>query len=211
MEMARNVFLLFFTERKAETNLSGHGLKTSQTMTGRLLEMTCKPLKYGWPIGMPLCRSIKSHKGLWEVRSNLTGGRIARVLFCFEQSHLVLLHGFIKKSQKTPARDLDRAVTRMKGDDSMDKKHIGSSLGDFLKEEGRLEQAQTVAVKRVLAWQIEQIMKEQKITKVEMANRMGTSRSQLDRFLDPENDKIQLDTLQRAAKAVGKELRLELV
>ena len=74
-------------------------------------------LEYGWPIGMPLCRSIKSHKGLWEVRSNLTGGWIARVLFCFEQSHLVLLHGFIKKSQKTPARDLDRAVTRMKGDD----------------------------------------------------------------------------------------------
>ena len=93
----------------------------------------------------------------------------------------------------------------------LDKKHIGSSLGNFLKEEGRFEEAQTVAVKRVLAWQIEQIMKEQKVTKVEMAKRMGTSRTQLDRLLDPENDKIQLDTIQRAASAVGKELILELV
>ena len=93
----------------------------------------------------------------------------------------------------------------------LDKKHIGSSLDDFLQEEGHLEEARIVAVKRVLAWQIEQVMKEQSLTKVEMAKRMGTSRTQLDRLLDPENDKIQLDTIQRAASAVGKELKLELV
>ena len=93
----------------------------------------------------------------------------------------------------------------------LDEKHIGSSLEDFLREEGYLEEARAVAVKRVLAWQIEQIMKEQRLTKVEMAKRMGTSRSQLDRLLDPENVKIQLDTIQRAAAAVGKEIRLEIV
>ena len=74
-------------------------------------------LEYGWPAGMPLCRSMSSHKGLWEVRSRLTGGRIARVLFCTAHGHLVLLHGFIKKSQKTPDHDLKLAVKRMKGAD----------------------------------------------------------------------------------------------
>jgi transcriptional regulator with XRE-family HTH domain len=66
------------------------------------------------------------------------------------------------------------------------------------------------AVKRVLAWQLEQAMKEQGLTKVEMAKRMKTSRAQLDRLLDPENDKVQLSTMQRAATAVGRKLRLEL-
>ena len=71
-----------------------------------------KKLEYGWPIGMPLCRS--STKGLWEVRSALSHGRIARVLFCIHDQHLVALHGFIKKTQKTPQRDLDLALKRKK-------------------------------------------------------------------------------------------------
>ncbi|MGH7791087.1 MAG: Fis family transcriptional regulator, partial [Thermodesulfobacteriota bacterium] len=65
----------------------------------------------------------------------------------------------------------------------MDKKHIGSSLNDFLKDEGRLEEAQRIAIKRVLAWQLSKIMEEQKLTKVEMARRMKTSRTQVDRLL----------------------------
>jgi predicted XRE-type DNA-binding protein len=89
--------------------------------------------------------------------------------------------------------------------------HIGSSLDDFLKEEGIYEDATNFAVKRVLAWQVEKAMKEQGITKMEMARRMGTSRAHLDRLLDPENDKVQLDTVQRAAAAVGRRLRLVLV
>jgi hypothetical protein len=88
--------------------------------------------------------------------------------------------------------------------------HIGSSFSDFLKEEGLFEEVTAHAVKRVLAWQIEQAMKEQGITKVEMAKRMKTSRAQLDRLLDPENDKVQLDTMQRAAAAVGRKLHMEL-
>jgi antitoxin HicB len=88
--------------------------------------------------------------------------------------------------------------------------HIGSSFSDFLKEDGIYEEVTAHAIKRVLAWQIEQAMKEQGITKVEMAKRMKTSRAQLDRLLDPTNDKVQLDTVQRAAAAVGRKLHMEL-
>ena len=93
----------------------------------------------------------------------------------------------------------------------MDPKHLGSSLDDFLAEEGILEQASARAQKRVLVWQIEQAMKKADISKAEMARRMNTSRSHLDRLLDPENDKIQLDTLHRAATAIGRNIKLELV
>jgi DNA-binding phage protein len=89
--------------------------------------------------------------------------------------------------------------------------HIGSSLNDFLKAEGLQEDATNYAVKRVLAWQVEKAMRQQGITKVEMARRMGTSRAHLDKLLDPENDKVQLDTVQRAAAAVGRRLKLVLV
>ncbi|MGH7794915.1 MAG: Fis family transcriptional regulator [Candidatus Binatia bacterium] len=90
------------------------------------------------------------------------------------------------------------------------KKHIGSSFEDFLKEEGIFEETTTQAVKRVLAWQVAQAMKEQGISKIEMAKRMHTSRSQLDRFLDPDNDKVLLETVQRAASAVGKRVSMSL-
>lgn len=71
--------------------------------------------EFGWPVGMPLCRSIKGHKGLWEIRVNLSSGRIARVFFCAHEGSMVLLHGFIKKSQKTPNHEMAVAVKRMKG------------------------------------------------------------------------------------------------
>ena len=87
---------------------------------------------------------------------------------------------------------------------------IGSSLEEFLVEEGRLEEATATAVKRVLAWQIAERMKEERITKAEMARRMRTSRSQLDRLLDPEKTTVQLNTLLEAAKALGRQLRVEL-
>jgi phage-related protein len=71
-----------------------------------------KDVEFAWPIGMPLCRSIG--QGLWEVRSNLTNGRIARVLFCEHSGAMVLLHAFVKKTQKTPAAELELARKRMK-------------------------------------------------------------------------------------------------
>jgi antitoxin HicB len=92
----------------------------------------------------------------------------------------------------------------------MSKKHIGSSFEDFLKEEGVYEGVTTQAVKRVLTWQISEFMKQQGISKIEMARRMNTSRSQLDRFLDPDNDKVLLETVQRAASAIGKRVSISL-
>lgn len=71
--------------------------------------------EFGWPVGMPLCRSINGVAGLWEVRTRLSDGRIARVFFCAHDGSMVLLHGFIKKSQKTPAKELETAVQRMRG------------------------------------------------------------------------------------------------
>jgi phage-related protein len=68
--------------------------------------------EFGWPVGMPLCRSLGS--GLWEVRSNLSHGRIARVIFCVHANNMVLLHGFEKKTQKTPKPDLEIALKRKK-------------------------------------------------------------------------------------------------
>ena len=92
----------------------------------------------------------------------------------------------------------------------MSKKHIGSSFEDFLKEQGIFEETTTQAIKRVLAWQVSENMKQQGISKIEMAKRMHTSRSQLDRFLDPDNDKILLETVQRAASAIGKRVSMSL-
>ncbi len=89
--------------------------------------------------------------------------------------------------------------------------YVGSSFEDYLREQGTLEETTASAIKSVLAWQLEQAMAEESMSKVQMAKAMNTSRSQLDRILDPKNDKIQLDTLIAAAKAVGRELRIELL
>jgi hypothetical protein len=89
--------------------------------------------------------------------------------------------------------------------------HIGGSFDDFLKEEGIFEDVQATAIKRVLALQLEEAMKERKLSKVEMARRLATSRAQLDRLLDPDNDGVTLATLRRAAAIVGRKVHLELV
>jgi hypothetical protein len=88
---------------------------------------------------------------------------------------------------------------------------IGSSFDDYLKNEGVYEEFSAVAIKRVLAWQLKEAMKKDGVSKNEMAKRMQTSRSQLDRILDPDNDKIQLDTVFKAAQVLGRDVKLELV
>ncbi len=92
----------------------------------------------------------------------------------------------------------------------MKKKNIGSSLGSWLREEGVFEEVTAAAIKRVLARQVEAAMKEKNFSKAEMARRMHTSRAALDRLLDPEYAAVTLNTLRKAATAVGRELRLEL-
>jgi len=82
--------------------------------------------------------------------------------------------------------------------------HSGSSFDSFLEEEGIREEVEAVAIKRVLAWQLEQAMKEQQKTKQTMAKQLHTSRSQLDRLLDPQNVSVTIATITRAARALGK-------
>jgi len=77
----------------------------------RAVGMDLMRVQFGWPIGMPLCRNLG--KGLWEARTDL-GNKIARVIFCFSDGELIALHGFIKKTQKTPKADLDLAQKRRK-------------------------------------------------------------------------------------------------
>ena len=76
----------------------------------KLIGEDIKDVEFSWPIGMPLCRALG--KGLWEVRSELTQNRIARVLFCIHNERMVLLHGFIKKTQRTPTADFELAMMR---------------------------------------------------------------------------------------------------
>ncbi len=87
--------------------------------------------------------------------------------------------------------------------------HLGSSLDDFLEADGVRGEFEARAVKEVIAWQLQQAMQSQSISKAKMAQRMGTSRAQLDRLLDPDRD-VTLSTLARAASVVGRSLRFEL-
>ena len=92
----------------------------------------------------------------------------------------------------------------------MNEETIGSNFDDFLTEEGLLEEAEAVAVKRVLAFQIKELMESQDLSKAEMARRMQTSRAALERLLDPENRSVTLNTLDKAARSLGKRLQLVL-
>jgi predicted XRE-type DNA-binding protein len=89
--------------------------------------------------------------------------------------------------------------------------HIGSSFENWLEEEGISAEVTTAAIKSVLALQLTQEMQKKGMSKSLMASRMKTSRAQLDRLLDPHNQSVTLDTLQRAAHAVGKQIKLELI
>ena len=92
----------------------------------------------------------------------------------------------------------------------MKHKNIGSSFDSFLEEEGIIEQVEEVAIKRVIALQIEQERKKRKLTKTKLAEEMNTSRSSLNRLLDPENDNVTLVTIKKAANFLGKKVQLQL-
>jgi len=87
-------------------------LKALSDEDRKIIGEDIKFVEFGWPVGMPLCRALGG--GLWEVRSQLTQGRISRVLFCVHGGRMVLLHAFIKKTQKTPDADLNLASKRKK-------------------------------------------------------------------------------------------------
>ncbi len=92
----------------------------------------------------------------------------------------------------------------------MENKHLGTGFDEFLEQEGLRADTEAVAIKRVIAYQIEQEMERAKISKSEMAAKMHTSRPALSRLLDPNNPSVTLQTLERAAMALGKNLRIEL-
>ncbi len=98
----------------------------------------------------------------------------------------------------------------MTGKTTRKNKHSGSSFDSFLKEEGILEEVEAVAIKRVIAWQLSEAMRKGGVTKKAMAARLKTSRSQLDRLLDPDNAAVHLQTITRAARALGKRVSLTL-
>jgi len=95
----------------AESQLA-NGSKALSDDDRKIIGEDIKDVEFSWPIGMPLCRPLG--RGLWEVRSDITDGRIARVLFCICDGRMVLLHGFIKKTQKTPDADIELAIKRKK-------------------------------------------------------------------------------------------------
>jgi antitoxin HicB len=177
----------------------------------RAIGLDLMRVQFGWPIGMPRVRSLKD--GLWEVRSSLpkpadcaAGALLSRR----DADRAPWVH---QKDAEDCSGRLGVGETKDERGDEMKKqnKHVGSSLDEFLKEEGILEEARTIAIKEAVAWQVRQAMLKDNITKVEMARRMHTSRAALDRLLDPGNGAVTLQTLSRAANAIGRGLRIELV
>jgi antitoxin HicB len=160
--------------------------------------------QWRWPVGMPLCRPMG--KGLWEIRTDLTDNRA--VLY------LPGPHGSATRVHKENTSDtgsrFEIGAQASEGAGAMSKRNMGSSIDDFLKEEGIFEEAQAQAVKEVVAWQLAEAMKKKKISKARMAVMLKTSRTQVDRILDPRND-ITLSSLQRAAALVGRRVMIELV
>jgi phage-related protein len=88
-------------------------LKGLEAEDRKVIVEDIKDVEFSWPIGLPLVRSLG--RELWEVRSSLPGGRIARVVFCIERGRMVLLHGFVKKTRKTPQHYIDLALKRKTG------------------------------------------------------------------------------------------------
>ncbi len=89
--------------------------------------------------------------------------------------------------------------------------HIGSSFNDFLDEENLLVEANEIAIKRVIAWQLQQEIESNRMTKTDVAKAMGTSRAAVDRLLDPNNTSVTLNTLSKAARILGKKIEIDLV
>jgi phage-related protein len=110
-EDAKKLAVHFYRSR-AGADLVRDWLKSLPAEDRQSLGRDLRLVELGWPIGMPLCRPLGG--GLWELRSSLSSNRTARVIFCAAQGKMVLLHGFIKKTQKTPQSELDLARTRQK-------------------------------------------------------------------------------------------------
>jgi phage-related protein len=108
---ARKIPVVFYRSR-AGAEVVLEWLRSLEQADRNAIGQDLMRVQFRWPIGMPLCKSLGD--GLWEVRTNLPDSRICRVFFCFTQGRLIALHGFVKKSQKTPRTELDLARRRMR-------------------------------------------------------------------------------------------------
>jgi predicted XRE-type DNA-binding protein len=177
----------------------------------RVIGFDLARLEFGWPVGMPLCRALGS--GLWEVRSSLPRGRIARSSFLHRCRRDVAAARVREKDpQDSRGRSRVGAKENERGGrmNRRRKPHHGSLFQDWLKSEGIQEEANAAAIKAVVAYQLAMAMKERGLSKAQMARQLQTSRSQIDRILDPENDTVSIATLSRAAELVGRKLTLRL-
>jgi|CXWK01.1.fsa_nt_gi DNA-binding Xre family transcriptional regulator len=165
-----------------------------------------KLVQFRWPLGMPLVDKLDAD--LWEVRSRLQGGRIARVCFTVRAARWCCCTDSSRKPRRHHGKSwIWRAgVGTFGGVDKHMNQFTGSNFDDFLAEEGILDEVTARAYKRLLALQVQDAMAETQMSKSELAGRLQTSRSQLDRLLDPENTAITLDSLERLARALGKQL-----
>ncbi len=164
--------------------------------------------QWRWPVGMPLCRPLGN--GLWEVRTDLASkphGAGAAMSVPRAPRRAAWVY---QEDAPHAGRGFGVGAQASEGVGGMSKKHMGSSIDDFLKEEGIFEETQVQAIKEVVAWQLAEAMRKRKISKNRMATLLKTSRTQVDRLLDPKND-ITLSSLQRAAAMVGRRVMIELV
>jgi phage-related protein len=114
VQKKRKILPAMFYRTVAGSEPARNWLKLLSRDDKRIVGQDIATVEFGWPVGMPTCRPLAARRGLWEVRSSLTGTRIARVLFFVDGGHMILLHGFIKKTQQTPDADLNLGLKRMK-------------------------------------------------------------------------------------------------
>jgi len=131
------------------------------------------------------------------------------VFFCISASTMVLLHGIVKKTRRTPRADSGaRSQALERGGGTMSKKHIGSSLGSFLDEMKIREETELLAIKKALSLQLRQAMKRRSVSQSRLAKEMRTSRTVINRMLDPSDTGVTLATLTRASQVLG--LRVDI-
>jgi antitoxin HicB len=163
-------------------------------------------VQFKWPIGKPHVDHVPGavFGRRWTIESHERSSR----------SKVGGWYCSMGSSRKRSARPIRTSIWRLNasrsGNVAKRNVHTGSSLDDFLKEEGNFDEVQAKALKRALAEQLEESMQAANLTKLDMAKKMATSRSQLDRVLDPSNVSVQLDTLIKAARALGKEIEIKI-
>jgi antitoxin HicB len=176
----------------------------------RAIGLDLMRVQFGWPIGMPGAEFERRPLGSAVFPAQPADCTAGALLSRQDANCAARIY---QEDAEDPGRRSNACETKDDRGDEMKKqnKHVGSSLDDFLKVEGILEETRTIAIKEAVAWQVKQAMLKDNISKVEMARRMHTSRAALDRLLDPGNGAVTLQTLSRAANAIGRGLRIELV